>query len=427
MMEALTTAGGVLMIATAGYQAMMLLYRVVVRRVKAARLDGEFLRLLGELSASATSYNKSLEDSNRPAWQGKRPFQIAWRGFETPDKDTCSFYLVPCDRKSVPVFKPGQFLTFELDIPGQTEPTMRCYSLSDSPSHQEFYRITIKKMRTPPNAPQGTKPGLSSSHFHDNLQVGDVVDVLAPSGTFCLRQNSNRPVVLVAGGVGITPLLSMLNSLIATASKREVWLFYGVTNRLDHAMYDHLKTVSREMPNLNVVTFYGNPRRTCRLGTDYDFEGFVRVDAMKPLLRARNYEFYVCGPPPMMKIITTDLQKWGVPLEDIQTESFGSSSIKPATKPDRPNAKGVDQKLAITFSKSNKTVEWTPDKGSLLELAEASGIKARFACRAGICGTCVTSLSDGEVQYDQPPTKTPAAGHCLLCVAHPKSDLTLEL
>ncbi len=426
-MEALTTAGGVLMIATAGYQAMMLLYRVVVRRVRTSRLDGEFLRLLRDLSTSATSYNKSLEQNNRPAWQGARKFQIAWRGYETPDKDTCSFYLVPSDRKSIPTFKPGQFLTFELDIPGQTQKTMRCYSLSDSPSHQEFYRITVKRMRTPANAPQGTRPGLSSSHFHEDMQVGDVVDVHAPSGSFCLDQNSNRPVVLVAGGVGITPLLSMLNTLIASGSKREIWLFYGVTNRLDHAMYDHLQSVNREMPNLNVVTFYCNPRRTCRMGTDYDIEGFVRVECMKPLLRARNYEFYVCGPPPMMKTIVTDLQKWGVPLEDIQTESFGSASKPANAKSEVADGGNAKQKVAITFSKSNKTVEWTPGKGSLLELAESAGIRARFACRAGVCGTCVTALLEGQVKYDQPPTKVPAEGHCLLCVAQPKTDLTLEL
>ena len=428
-MEALAKAGGLLMIATAGLQFTLLLYRVTVRRIKAARLDGEFLQLLKDLSANAATSSPTPGESNRPGWQGKRKFEIAWREFECPNGDICSFYLTPCDKKPLPIFRPGRFLTFELNIPGQSDPVMRCYSLSDSPNHRRYYRITVKKVPAPPKAPPGTPPGLSSNHFHDNMRVGDIVDVMAPAGDFYLDQNSSRPVVLIAGGVGITPLLSMLNWMSVSASKREVWLFYGVTNRNDHAMYEHFKSLRHTMPNFHMVTFYSTPTPSCRLGIDYDASGYVTVDSMKQLLRARNYKFYVCGPPPMMKIIMEGLQEWGVPQDEINTEAFGPASLSQADKP--PSAAGsaddAKQKLSITFSKSDKTVEWTPSAGTLLDLAEASGVKARFACRAGNCGTCSTAVSLGEVEYDQPPTKTPAEGSCLLCVARPKSDLTLDL
>ena len=153
-MEALAKAGGLLMIATAGLQFTLLLYRVTVRRIKAARLDGEFLQLLKDLSANAATSSPTPGESNRPGWQGKRKFEIAWREFECPNGDICSFYLTPCDKKPLPIFRPGRFLTFELNIPGQSDPVMRCYSLSDSPNHRRYYRITVKKVPAPRRRPR---------------------------------------------------------------------------------------------------------------------------------------------------------------------------------------------------------------------------------------------------------------------------------
>ncbi len=431
-MEALVKTGGFLMIFAAGVQALMLFLRVGMRRFRARRLDREFLKLLRELAVNEPESKGTPGDGTAPAWQGKRKFQIVWREYETPGEDICSFYLVPCDQKPIPMFRPGRFLTFELNIPGRKEPITRCYSLSDSPTQRRYYRITIKHMKRPPNAPDGAPDGLSSSHFHENMEVGNIIEAFAPAGSFHLDQGSSRPVVLIAGGVGITPLLSMLNWMAASGSKREIWLFYGVTSRSDHAMYEHFHALRQRMTNFRMVTFYAKPTRTCRLGIDYDVEGFVSVDHMRKVLTARNYEFYVCGPPPMMKKITEDLRTWGVPDQDVLTESFGGSA-KPgaakasaAEKRDMP-ADEVRKRLAITFAKSNKTVAWNRGSGSLLELAEESGIKARFACRAGNCGTCATVLAQGEVAYDEAPLKTPDPGSCLLCVARPKTNLVLDL
>ncbi len=117
--------------------------------------------------------------------------------------DICSFYLEPHDRRPLPSFMPGQYLTFRLNIPGQAKPVIRCYSLSDGPK-AEYFRVTIKKVGPPPGKADG-KPGLVSSHFHDQIEQGDIVDVKAPGGQFFLDPAEDTPAVLIGGGIGLTP------------------------------------------------------------------------------------------------------------------------------------------------------------------------------------------------------------------------------
>jgi len=137
-------------------------------------------------------------------------------------RDVCSFYLAPHDGKPLPRFLPGQYLTFQLRPPGQAKPIVRCYSLSDRPGVPERYRVTIKRVAAPPDKKE-IPPGVASNYFHDHLQVGDILDVKAPAGQFVLDLQATTPVVFLAGGVGVTPLLSMINALAEARSSREVW------------------------------------------------------------------------------------------------------------------------------------------------------------------------------------------------------------
>ena len=204
---------------------------------------------------------------------------------------------------------------------------VRCYSLSDSPTDADAYRVTVKKILRGPDAPDAP-PGLCSTYFNDHVRVGDILDVKAPSGNFVLSTTKTTPVVLIAGGIGITPVISMLNAVCDSGLKREVWFFLGVRNGSEHLMRDQLQRIQREYENIQVRVCYSQPAGDDEQGRDYDYEGFVGVDLFKELLPSNNYEFYVCGPPAMMSAITAGLADWGVPREDVHFEAFGPATVK---------------------------------------------------------------------------------------------------
>lgn len=443
-LETIVETAGILLVAAvmlrASMAAIVLAGQNMNVSLRARRQMNEFRDQAGKRLSMRGPSLRSLEERGPQQSQdlaqpraknpALRQFKIVKRVYENLKGDVCSFYLAPDDGKPIASYRPGQFLTFELNIPGEPQPVTRCYSLSQCPTNpQDTYRVTIKRLLAPPNAARGTRAGLSSNYFHDRLPEGSVVEATLPAGEFCLDHTSVRPVVLVAGGVGATPLISMLNWLAAMQSQREIWFFYGVRDRSDHAFYDQLKVIRERMPNVRTVVFYANPSARCHKGLDYDVEGYVSVDVMRTLLKANNYEFYVCGPPAMMQTVTTGLRKWGVGEPDIMTESFGASAAPAATAP--PDAlvggKDTEQSFRVKFAKSKKTVKWTGRNGSLLELAEVCGVRARCACRAGQCGTCKIAISSGEVGYVSQPQAELEAGFCLPCIAHPKTDLVLEL
>ena len=354
------------------------------------------------------------------AWNGFRKFQVVSKVQET--KDITSFYLAPHDGKELPGFLPGQFLTFQITLPGQSQPVIRCYSLSDSPYHPDRYRVSIKRVPAPRDNPSAP-PGLISNYFHDSLHENDIVDVKAPSGHFYLPMTKKTPVVLLAGGVGITPVLSMLNAITEMGSQREVWFFLGVRNKTEHVMKEHLEMVARENENVHLKVFYSAPSETDVLNGDYHVKGRVNVENFKPILPSSNFDFYICAPPPMVKDLRTDLAGWGVPKKNIHFEAFGPATVKKC-KADTGTESNV--KLSIQFEKSGKTLEWDTKSASLLDFAESNGIPIDSGCRAGNCGTCLTAIKSGKVDLVGEPGSEPEAGSCLACISIPKENITLD-
>ncbi len=405
--------GGLMIVTAATLQALIVVRGALARRALASKPPAD---AVAGMSAGA----RKIEPLS---WLGKRRFQVAMRAPETPNYGVCSYYLVPLDKRPIPSFRPGQFLTFELPIRGQEFPVMRCYSLSDSPTERGYYRVTVKRLSEP--------AGLVSSHFHDHIREGDVVEAYAPAGEFCLDCSSNRPVVLIAGGVGLTPLVSMLNWLVANDETREVWFFYGVRNRADHAMYEHLAQIRKSHPNVRMFIAYSRPGEECRLGVDYNVDGRVSVELLQSVLTASNYEFYLCGPSAMMTSLRDGLTEWGVPAEDIRYEAFQALSDDTSTSEttERPAGEDTSTAYRVEFARSGRVLEWTGGNGAdtLLELAEANGVKVRCSCRAGNCGSCLTALEDGSVEYVRPPSREHEAGTCLPCIARPRSDIVLDL
>ena len=354
------------------------------------------------------------------SWNGFRKFKVTSKEKET--SDITSFYLAPHDGKELPEFLPGQFLTFQIPVPTQPHPVIRCYSLSDSPFHPERYRVSIKRVPAPRNEPTAP-PGLVSNYFHDFLNENDIVDIKAPSGHFHLSMTKKFPVVLLAGGVGITPLLSMLNAIAEMGSQREVWFFLGVRNKKDHVMKEHLEMVARENENVRLRVFYSAPGETDVLDEDYHVKGRVNVENLKTILPSSNFDYYICAPPPMVKDLRKDLADWGVPKKNIHFEAFGPATVK-GCKAEPGKASGV--KINIQFEKSGKTLVWDSKSESLLDFAELNGISIDSGCRAGNCGTCLTAIKHGKVELVGEPGSEPEAGSCLTCISIPKEDLTLD-
>lgn len=394
------------------------------RQTQMARLHTEERAVLqARLEMIATPLAKVAADKTQAAWSGFRKFRVEGKVLEA--ESCCSFYLAPHDGRPLPAYLPGQYLTFRVQVPGQPREITRCYSLSDSPDHTDYYRVTIKRIPPPPNAPDAP-PGLVSSHFHDRLQVGDILDVKAPSGHFHLDVESRTPVVLVGGGIGVTPALSMLNYLISAPAKRDVWFFYGVRNGREHILKDYLAEIAAQHANVHIIACYSDPMPDETVGEHFQFKERVSVDLFKRVLEVNNFDFYICGPPPMMESLTKGLSDWGVPQDKIHFEAFGPASVKKVSKAEPAGAVEAAS-VEVNFVRSGKTVKWSGASGSLLELAEANGIRIDSGCRAGSCGTCVTAIRDGQVDYlSGNPDFDIEKGSCLACVAVPRSALSLD-
>jgi ferredoxin-NADP reductase len=360
--------------------------------------------------------------TSEAAWEGLRAFRVVARSYEDLARTQCSLALAPVDKAPLPPFKPGQFLTFSLAVDGAETPArvIRCYSLSDTPDPDQ-YRITVKRALAPPGKPDAPA-GIASSWLHDRAQTGTLLDVRAPSGQFFFVADPDAPPVFIAGGIGITPMLSMLKAALADQPGRAAHLFYGVRNSQDHAFKADLRQLADAHSGLALHILYADPTQQDVVGNDYDLPGFINLDLLKQTLPHGRHAFYICGPDPMMKALIPALLGWGVAEADIHRESFGPQTAAP-----RPAAYPVaGPAFAIGFRRSGRTLDWAGRDANLLDFAERHSIVVDAGCRGGSCGTCETRLISGRVQYAAKPEFDITPGHCLLCIAVPATALELD-
>ena len=354
------------------------------------------------------------------AWSGWRDFRVIRRAFEDVASSQCSFYLHPVDGIPLPDFKPGQYLTFSLPERG----LIRCYSLSDRPDPAS-YRITIKRIPSPPGRPD-LPPGVSSAHFHDRVHEGDIIKVRAPSGHFHIDPDITVSAVLISGGIGITPMMSMLRWCMVAQPGRPLHLFYGVRNSTDHAFRQSLGEMAAMHPALKLHMVYSNPGPGDVSGHDFQHAGHIDLDLLRSSLPPGRHQFYVCGPPPMMKSLVPALREWGVEEGDIHFEAFGPSSVQASgTATEEPGA-APSSSWTVRLTRSGRTLNWDGQDANLLDFTERHGVAVESGCRSGSCGTCETRLASGTVTYLDKPDYDIAAGHCLLCVGKPVSALVLD-
>jgi ferredoxin-NADP reductase len=416
--------GGALIVTAALLQGVLALYSQIARDFRARQADtlrlSRFRVQTEQLLRRADADRRKSELS----WSGKRKFRISRKQAENKTGSICSFHLTPHDGGSLPPFEPGQFLTFELNIPGQAQPVVRCYSLSDSPEDLSHYRITVKRIGASEN--EDCPEGIASGFFHNRIGTGDVVDVLAPNGQFVLDTHSDRPVVLIAGGVGVTPLLSMLKYLNDNNSQRETWFVYAARNGEELACRDEIEQIISNNSHFHSLFVFSDPTEECVEGQDYDCAGRPTVELLKEHLKSSNYQFYLCGPAPMMELMTRQLCGWGIPDRDIHFEAFGPATVKTIQK-DAGSGETPSESVGVKFARSGLSADWREEDGSLLDLAEAHHLKVNSGCRAGNCGTCATALKTGKVTYMATPASEPAGGTVLLCIARPDGDVTIDI
>ena len=395
------------------------------KRQKQFELSQDLLRK--QIEAAVAMQGQQLADQSSEAsgrWQGFRKFHVDRLVKETAD--CTSVYLKPTDNKPICSFLPGQHLTLRFSIPGQTKPVVRCYSLSQGPDNEE-YRITVK-VSLPPEANPNAPSGLVSTFINRQLIQGDIVDIKAPSGHFHLDTESDTPAILMAGGIGVTPMASMIENIINHQPDREVLMFYGCRNGTDHTFHSFFSQIQQQFPKIHILNFYSQPRPEDSLGVDYHFPGHVTMDIVRQALPHYSYQFYLCGPPPFMDSLFNGLVEAGVPESRVRFEAFGPASIsKSRSKTSNDAQPQQSTGDVITFRASNVTANWNTDSESILEVGESNGVEMESGCRAGSCGTCEVEIAKGKVRYPEGQQVECSPGRCLPCIAKPDGSLELEI
>lgn len=329
--------------------------------------------------------------------------------------DIRSLLLAP--QQGGPVaFAAGQHLPIRITTDeGQT--LLRTYSLSSAPS-DDFLRISVKAQ------------GPVSRHLHERIKVGDVLEVRAPVGSFTLHSDSARPLVLIGAGVGITPLLSMLREQVALNARQEparrMYFFQGARALHDLPFQAELgELAQRAGDRLHIHRALSAPGPQALPGRDYEQQGRLDLAQIKAALPFDDYDFYLCGPAAFTQAIYDGLRDLNIADERLHAETFGPSTLQrrangAALAVVQPPA--ATEPVPVYFSDSDRQARWTPASGSLLELAESSGLSPEFSCRGGSCGTCRTRRLSGQVHYPNPPAELPDDDMVLICCAVPAAS-----
>jgi len=413
---------GATLLGAAGLQALGAAY-VACRRLRDAQSDGarrqqDFDRRLHTVLQWAHAAKPIFK-----AWSGTRRFQVAAVVDEAIDCK--SYYLVPADGHPLPRFEPGQFLTFRLPIDPRQKRLVRCYSLSDRP-REDFYRITIKQARPPATVGRAELPlGVGSTFFHERVQAETTLDVQAPQGAFFLDPTEDSPVVLIGAGIGITPILSMANTIAHERDKQQAYVFASFGNSREHPFRQQMQELHAANKNVQFDISYSRPMPADNLERDYDHRGYVDIARLRQVLPSNNFRFYVCGPAGMMETLVPALHAWGVPESHIRFEAFGPTTVK-GMKQIRTTddiAKGPCQ---VKFMLAGASLAWDGGYESLLEFAESQGVPLDYGCRAGNCGQCLVSVRSGSVDHIQAPGMPLDENQCLTCIGVPHGDVVLE-
>lgn len=232
-----------------------------------------------------------------------------------------SFYLVPKDGKEISEFEAGQYISVKVNIPNDPHTHIRQYSLSDK-SGQGYYRITVKREEGSGN----DDGGKVSQYLHNSIHEGSILELSAPAGDFVIDLNDSRPLVLLSGGVGLTPMLSMLNTVVEAQPDRKVLFVHAARHSKVHALKDAVTAIAEANRHVSAHWCYSEPLEQDIALESFDKQGFIEAEWLKTFIPTSDAAFYFCGPVPFMKQMNDVLQNLEVAKEDIHYEFFGPTS-----------------------------------------------------------------------------------------------------
>ena len=386
-------------------------------------------------ASAAASDSASVPTSASGGWRKMKVVDV-----REETSSARSFYLQTVDGAALPHFEPGQFLPIRLHVPGLAAPLIRTYTLSDA-HHGRHYRITVKR------------EGAASAWLHEQIKPGMEIEAKVPGGGFKLERGNRRPVVLLSAGIGITPMIAMLNTLLADikgqAQPEHIYFIHGARYSNEHPFADVVKAAGQAHPNLTVYLRDSQPGEPGSTIASHSV-GRVDVEFLKRVLPFGDYDFYLCGPGAFMQDLYNGLRALNIADERIRFEAFGPASVKrgasaalalvaevaavaplgevaqvaevapiaPVTEPPAV-ARDPEQLSKVVFMKTKRDAMWSKEDGSLLDFAEAQGLTPPSLCRSGVCGTCSTRVLSGEVSYPILCDFEIEPGHALICSAIP--------
>ncbi|CAM2814119.1 NO-inducible flavohemoprotein [Paenibacillus sediminis] len=255
------------------------------------------------------------EAANQPGgWSGFRRFVVDRK--ERESDVITSFYLVPEDGAPIASYEPGQYITVRVKPEGQEYEHIRHYTLSSAPG-QPYYRITVKREDATDHKPAG----IVSTYLHNAAHVGSIIELSAPAGVFTLDQSKETPLVLLSGGVGLTPMVSMLETVLNNHPSRKVSYVHAAINGNVHAMKDYIASLENAHPQMKSYVCYESPAP----GDTCDKTGYIDLPWLQQIVD-KNSDFYLCGPIPFMRAMYQALRSWDVPADSIHYEVFGPAA-----------------------------------------------------------------------------------------------------
>jgi ferredoxin-NADP reductase/MOSC domain-containing protein YiiM/ferredoxin len=393
-------------------------------RIPALSLDwqGSMQALLAAAEAGGTTGNAGLGlGASAPvAWRGFRPVVVV--GSRAESADVRSFEFAAEDGSPLPPAQPGQYIMVRLMSDADAPAVTRSYSLCGPPG-TATYRIGVKN-----------EQGLASLFLHKSVRAGSRLEISAPRGSFALAAGET-PVVLISAGVGVTPMLAMLQATAATNThaSRPVWWLHAARDRAHHSFAKEANDLLVTIPASHRCVIYSRPAPGDTLGQDFDRIGHLSLDLLHELGVPQDADFYLCGPSGFLDDLQQGLAAWGIPWPRVHVELFGPAPARTpgiasvaASLPHRPDGPAGSGPM-VTFLRSGLAVPWDSRFGSLLELAEACAVPVRWACRSGVCHNCESGLIEGELAYAPEPLDLPADGNALICCSAPKTAVQLDL
>lgn len=385
----------------------------IIRKLQLARLRSatKVARLNSQLSTQTTDQTRQ--------WRVMEVLKVV-----NESRDTKSYYLSDPNQQALPTFFPGQYLMLRPALAGQYQ-TTRCYSISVAPNTR-LWRVTVKRQHSDKPLRPDRKSGGLSTWLHENIRDGDCLLVGGPSGHFYLAKENTNPLVLLAAGVGITPMASIVQYSTHFTPQRPVSLYYQAKDQQHWPLGDEVHSYVKSANRCRVVSYLTRAssvelQHLAETHPGVFREGRIVAQEVVEEVALPGAHFFMCGPEEWMSDMRQQLIESGVPLEQIHWESFGGM---PTTTADTTS---TQQSYSVQFAKSETTAACQSNDQSLWELAQANDVHIPSGCLSGVCGSCRVKLLKGQVSYDRAIGVGLAENECLTCVAKPASDLVLDI